>query len=114
MKLRRIAALLVTVVAAAPQVVHADDARGVGAGMEPVAEIPYDNGTHLAATRIDGRISTMTGVGIGDQGTGPSEIAWYLPDNTDAFSAKFDRSGRFVYVNDLNRGFAVYELRAES
>ncbi|MDQ3962829.1 MAG: lactonase family protein [Actinomycetota bacterium] len=68
---------------------------------------------HTAGVRVVD-ISSLTGVGVGDQGTGPREVAWYLPDGSDAFSAKFDPSGRFVFVNDLQRGFSVYELTAES
>lgn len=64
---------------------------------------------HTAGVRVVD-ISTMNGLGVGDQGTGPREIAWYLPDGADAFSAKFDRSGRFVFVNDYARGFSVYQL----
>ena len=68
---------------------------------------------HTAGVRVVD-ITSMNGVGVGDQGTGPREVAWYLPDGADVFSAKFDRSGRFVFVNDLQRGFGVYELTAES
>ena len=55
-------------------------------------------------------ISTMSGVGIGDQGTGPKSLGWYQPGDGVAFSAKFDRSGRFIFVNDINRGFEVFRL----
>ena len=55
-------------------------------------------------------ISTMSGVGIGDQGTGPKSLGWFQPGNGDAFSAKFDRSGRFIFVNDYHRGFEVFRL----
>ncbi|HEV3473233.1 MAG TPA: hypothetical protein VG408_08535, partial [Actinomycetota bacterium] len=68
---------------------------------------------HTAGVRVVD-ITSMTGVGVGDQGTGPREIAWYLPDDAESFSAKFDRSGRFVFLNDLHSGFSVYELTAES
>jgi hypothetical protein len=64
---------------------------------------------HYAGLRVVD-IETMAGVGVGDQGNGPSEIGWYQPGNGDAFSAKFDRSGRFIFVNDYNRGFEVFRL----
>jgi hypothetical protein len=65
---------------------------------------------HTAGLRVVD-ITTMSGVGFGDQGTGPREIAWYQPGGGDAFSAKFDRSGRFVFVNDFHRGFEVFRLQ---
>lgn len=55
-------------------------------------------------------MSNPMGIGVGDQGIGPREIAWYQPGNGDAFSAKFDRSGRFIFVNDYHRGFDVFRL----
>ena len=64
---------------------------------------------HTAGLRVVD-ITTMAGVGVGDQGTGPREIGWYQPEGTDAFSAKFDRTGRYIFVNDFHRGFEVYEL----
>jgi hypothetical protein len=64
---------------------------------------------HTAGVRVVD-ISSMSGVGIGDQGTGPREIGWYQPGNGDAFSAKFDRTGRFIFVNDYHRGFEVFRL----
>ena len=66
---------------------------------------------HTAGLRVVD-ISTMAGVGIGDQGTGPREIGWYQPGGGDAFSAKFDRSGDFIFVNDFHRGFEVFRLEA--
>ena len=66
---------------------------------------------HTAGLRVVD-ISSMDGIGVGDQGSGPREIAWYQPGGGDAFSAKFDRSGRFVFVNDYHRGFEVFRLEA--
>jgi hypothetical protein len=68
---------------------------------------------HTAGLRVVD-ISSMSGVGVGDQGTGPREVAWYQPGNGDAFSAKFDRSGRYVFVNDYHRGFEVFRLTPEN
>ena len=64
---------------------------------------------HTAGLRVVD-ISTMSGVGVGDQGSGATEIGWYQPGNGDAFAAKFDRSGRFIFVNDYHRGFEVFRL----
>lgn len=55
-------------------------------------------------------ISSMDGVGVGTQGSGAKEIAWSVTDGADAWSAKFDPSGRYVYVNDRNYGLQVYRL----
>jgi hypothetical protein len=58
--------------------------------------------------------SNPVGVGVGGQGTGPHASGWYQPGEGDAFSAKFDRSGRYVFVNDFIRGFEVFRLEGES
>jgi hypothetical protein len=54
------------------------------------------------------------GIGVGEQGTGPRGIAWYQPGEGDAFSAKFDRSGTYIFVNDYIRGFEVFRLDDKS
>lgn len=64
---------------------------------------------HTAGVRVVD-IRTMSGVGLGPEGTGAKEIGWYVSDGADAWSAKFDRSGRFVFVNDRLQGFQVYRL----
>ena len=66
---------------------------------------------HNAGVRVID-ISEMAGVGIGDQGPGAKELGWHVEPGADAWSAKFDRTGRYVFVNDANLGFQVYRLNA--
>ena len=55
-------------------------------------------------------IRTMSGVGVGSEGTGAKELGWWVSDGADSWSAKFDRTGRFVFVNDRNAGLQVYRV----
>ena len=73
------------------------------------------DGTKVAASWHNGGvrvidITDMDGVGVGPHGDGPREIGWYVNNGADAWSAKFDRSGRFVYVNDRSAGLQTYRL----
>ncbi len=69
---------------------------------------------HTAGLRVID-FSNPAGVGIGDKGTGgPREIGWFQPGGGDAFSAKFDLSGRYIFVNDFIRGFEVFKLEEPS
>ncbi|MDQ3913953.1 MAG: hypothetical protein M3323_01290 [Actinomycetota bacterium] len=75
------------------------------------------DGTKVAASWHTGGvrvvdIRTMAGVGVGAQGGGAKEIGWYVSDGADSWSAKFDRSGRFVFVNDRHAGLQVYRVTA--
>lgn len=76
------------------------------------------DGTKIAASWHNGGvrvvdITTMNGVGIGAEGNGAKEIGWYVSPGADSWSAKFDRTGRFVFVNDANYGFEVYRLNTK-
>lgn len=64
---------------------------------------------HNAGVRVVD-ITTMAGIGIGPEGTGAREIGWHVSPGADAWSAKFDRSGNFVFVNDRFKGFQVFRL----
>ena len=64
---------------------------------------------HVAGVRVID-ITKMDGVGIGDVSTGPTEIGWYVRQGNDAWSAKFDRTGRYVFVQDREHGLQVYKL----
>ncbi|HEX2196466.1 MAG TPA: hypothetical protein VHJ76_06025 [Actinomycetota bacterium] len=66
---------------------------------------------HTAGVRVVD-VTKMDGVGVGAHGTGPKELGWYVADGADAWSAKFDRTGRYVFVNDRINGFQVYRLSA--
>lgn len=67
---------------------------------------------HTAGVRVVD-ITDMSGVGVGEEGDGAKELGWYVAEGADSWSAKFDRSGRFVFVNDANTGFQVYRLPAD-
>lgn len=64
---------------------------------------------HNAGVRVID-ITEMAGVGIGDQGSGAKELGAHVDPGADAWSAKFDRTGRYVFVNDRNLGFQVFRL----
>jgi hypothetical protein len=73
-----------------------------------------DDGTTLAiswytaGTRyLD--ISNMTGVTVGPDGNGVTELGWFIPENGDSWSSKFHK-GPYIYSNDINRGFDVYRI----
>lgn len=66
---------------------------------------------HVGGVRVID-IRSMEGVSFGAHGAGAKEIAWYVSDGADSWSAKFDPSGRFVFVNDLHEGLQVYRLEA--
>lgn len=77
------------------------------------------DGTKIAASWHTGGvrvvdITDMVGVGVGAHGDGPKEIGWYVAEGADSWSAKFDRTGRYVFVNDRVRGFQVFRLTAKS
>ncbi len=65
---------------------------------------------HTAGVRVVD-ITTMAGIGVGSQGNGAKEIGWYVRQGNDAWSAKFDRTGRFVFVNDRINGLQVYRIK---
>ena len=97
------------------EVVTPEAARtNVGLCTSHVFDISRD-GTKIAASWHTGGvrvvdITEMAGVGIGAQGDGAKELGWYVADGADSWSAKFDRTGRYVFVNDVNLGFQVYRL----
>ncbi len=64
---------------------------------------------HNAGVRVVD-ITAMDGVGVGPHGPGARELGWHVEAGADAWSAKFDRTGRFVFVNDAEHGFQVYRV----
>lgn len=73
------------------------------------------DGTKVAASWHTGGVRLvdvrdMAGLGIGAEGDGPRELGWYVAEGADSWSAKFDRTGRYVFVNDGNLGFQVYRI----
>ena len=73
------------------------------------------DGTKVAASWHNGGvrvvdISSMDGAGVGAEGPGAKEIAWSVADGADSWSAKFDRTGRYVFVNDRVAGLQVFRV----
>ena len=68
---------------------------------------------HNAGVRVID-ITDMAGHGVGPHGDGAKEIGWYVSEGADSWSAKFDRSGKYVFVNDRVYGFEVYRLQSGS
>lgn len=66
---------------------------------------------HNAGVRVID-ITDMAGHGVGAEGDGAKEIGWYVSPGADSWNAQFDRTGRFVFVNDANYGFEVYRLKS--
>lgn len=64
---------------------------------------------HVGGVRVLD-ITDMSGVGVGPHGDGPREIGWFVAPGADAWSAKFDRTGKYVFVNDRYAGLQVYRL----
>ncbi|MDQ3985431.1 MAG: hypothetical protein M3280_02905, partial [Actinomycetota bacterium] len=55
-------------------------------------------------------IKETIGPTFGDVGVTIEELGWFVPENTDSWSSKFHR-GPFIYANDLNLGFIVYQIK---
>jgi hypothetical protein len=77
---------------------------GVSRGGDKVAASWHTGGVRV----VD--ITDVEGVGIGAEGDGPKELGWYVAEGADSWSAKFDRTGRFVFVNDRFLGLQVFRL----
>ena len=76
-----------------------------------------DDGTKLAISWYSAGtryldISNMTGVTLGENGTGVKELGWFIPDGASSWSSKFHK-GPYIYSNDINRGFDVYKITAK-
>ena len=93
------------------------DRTNAGLCTSHVFDVSSD-GTKVAASWHNGGvrvvdISEMAGVGIGPHGDGAKELGWYVSKGADSWSAKFDRTGRFVFVNDRHAGLQVFRLGAK-
>jgi hypothetical protein len=60
----------------------------------------WSNGNYAAGVRI---VSATSLVGR------PAELAWFTPDDANTWSAKTYKSPRYLFANDLERGFDVYK-----
>jgi hypothetical protein len=60
----------------------------------------WTNGNYAAGIRV---VSASGLVGR------PQELAYFTPENADTWSAKTYKDPRYIFANDLNRGFDVYK-----
>jgi hypothetical protein len=60
----------------------------------------WSNGNYAAGVRI---VSATALLGR------PTELAYFTPDDADTWSAKTYKDKRYLFANDLNRGFDVYK-----
>ncbi|MDQ4065339.1 MAG: hypothetical protein M3161_04765 [Actinomycetota bacterium] len=60
-------------------------------------------------------ISGAVGATVGSYGTptGIIECGWYIPENGDSWASKFSLDDRWIFSNDINRGFDIYKITAE-
>lgn len=95
-----------------------DDQGGPGACTSHVFDISDDGKTlsiswYTAGTRVLD-ISDMTGVAVGETASGGvREIGWFQPDGGVSWSSKMHKSTKYVYSNDIQRGFDVFEVTAK-
>ena len=65
---------------------------------------------YTAGTRVLD-VSDATGAAIGDQSIGGvREIGWFMPDGGVSWSSKFSKGTKYVFSNDMNRGFDVFKV----
>jgi hypothetical protein len=65
---------------------------------------------YTAGTRVLD-VADATGVAVGDQSVGSlREIGWFQPDGGNSWSSKFSKGTKYVFSNDINRGFDVFEV----
>ncbi|HVF04780.1 MAG TPA: hypothetical protein VNA20_08070 [Frankiaceae bacterium] len=60
----------------------------------------WTNGNYAAGVRMVSGTSLLAR---------PADVAWFTPDDANTWSAKTYKTSRYVFANDLNRGFDVYE-----
>ncbi len=54
-------------------------------------------------------VSNPTGATFGESGTGVKELGWFMPEGGESWSSKFHK-GKYIYSNDINRGFDVFKI----
>jgi hypothetical protein len=95
------------------QLLFAQEQGSLGSCTSHVFDIS-DDGTKLAISWYTAGthyldISNMTGVTVGEQGVGVTELGWFIPEGGDSWSSKFHK-GPYIYSNDIARGFDVYKI----
>ena len=76
-----------------------------------------EDGSHLAISWYSAGtryldISNPTGITFGTQGTGVKEVGYFIPDGSSSWSSKIHK-GKYIYSNDINRGFDIYKITAK-
>ena len=49
-------------------------------------------------------------VGANRTPTGITECGWYIPDDGDSWSSKFSTDDRYIFSNDIARGFDIFKI----
>lgn len=57
-------------------------------------------------------ISSAIGVTVGENRppTGVIECGWYIADDADSWSSKFSTDDRYIFSNDIARGFDIFKI----
>jgi hypothetical protein len=65
---------------------------------------------YTAGTRVLD-VADATGVAVGEQSVGSlREIGWFQPDGGNSWSSKFYEGTKYVFSNDISRGFDVFKV----
>ena len=64
---------------------------------------------YAAGTRLL-NVEAMMGVAVGDTAAGGvTEMGWFQPDGGSSWSSKFFKGEKYIFSNDINRGFDVFQ-----
>jgi len=60
-------------------------------------------------------ITSAVGPTVGPAGSpaGIIECGWYIPDDGNSWSSKFSTDDRYIFSNDIARGFDIFKITAE-
>ena len=92
-----------------------DSQGGPGACTSHVFDISDDGkqvaiSWYTAGTRVLD-VEAMTGAAFGEHAAGGiSEIGWFQPDGGVSWSSKFYKGTKYVFSNDIQRGFDVFKV----
>jgi hypothetical protein len=75
-----------------------------------------DDGTQVAISwysagtrHLD--VSAMMGIAFGEQGGGGvTELGYFMPDGGSSWSSKFHKGTKYIFSNDIQRGFDVFKV----
>jgi hypothetical protein len=95
-----------------------DDQGGPAACTSHVFDISDDGkqvaiSWYSAGTRVLD-VEAMSGAAFGEHNTGGiSELGWFMPDGGVSWSSKFYKGTKYVFSNDIQRGFDVMQVTAK-